>query len=131
MRNKIETIKGQIPSKSNSYRIITIRGHGSLAKTKAAKDYQESFLTQIREYRDLEISELTYVAKVYYDSRRPDLDGHLKMVLDCLQRAHAIVNDNKVLRIVCDKYVDKQDPRIEIMLVPGRNEEIDIFKLNW
>lgn len=129
--NKTETILGQIPSKSNSYRIITIKGHGSLAKTAAAKAYQEYFLLQIREYKNKGIEEFTYVAKVYYDSRRPDLDGHLKMVLDCLQKANAIVNDNKALRIVCDKYLDKENPRIEIMIVPGRNDLIDIFDINW
>lgn len=129
--NKTETILGQIPSKSNSYRIITIRGHGSLAKTAAAKAYQEYFLLQIRDYKNKNIEEFTYIAKVYYDSRRPDLDGHFKMVLDCLQRANAIVNDNKALRLVCDKYLDKENPRVEIMIVPGRNDSIDIFKIDW
>ena len=32
------TIYGQVPSKSNGYRIITICGHSSLGKTKALKD---------------------------------------------------------------------------------------------
>jgi hypothetical protein len=42
-------IKGNVPSKSNSYRIITLNGHGSLAKTKALKAYEESFFWQCGE----------------------------------------------------------------------------------
>ena len=40
------TIYGQVPSKSNGYKIITISGHSSLAKTKALKDYERKFYLQ-------------------------------------------------------------------------------------
>ena len=53
------------------------------------------------------------------------------MVLDCLQKAHAIVNDNKAMRVVADKGLDKINPRVEFMIIPGRNEEIDIFTIPW
>ena len=40
------TIQGHVPSKSNCYKIITIAGHASLAKTKALKDYENAFYLQ-------------------------------------------------------------------------------------
>ena len=48
-------IKGKVVSKSNSYRIVTMNGHGSLTKTPAMKKYEESFLWQVGNIRDLNI----------------------------------------------------------------------------
>ena len=39
-------IYGNAPSKANQYKIITLGGHGSLAKTKALKEYEEKFYLQ-------------------------------------------------------------------------------------
>ena len=41
-----QIIYGSIPSKSNSYKIVTLGGHGTLAKTKETKKYEESFFMQ-------------------------------------------------------------------------------------
>jgi Holliday junction resolvase RusA-like endonuclease len=46
-----------------------------------------------------------------------DLDNHCKVVLDCLQKAGAIVNDNKCVKIVAEKFIDKVNPRIEFKIV--------------
>ena len=53
---KEQVIIGQPPSKSNSYRIITISGHGSLAKTAKLKEYEKSFYLQCNKYRNKAIS---------------------------------------------------------------------------
>ena len=63
-------------------------------------------------------SEFKFVIDVYYDSRRPDLDNSLKVVLDCLQKAEVIKNDNKCLEIVAKKHLDKIDPRVEFIITP-------------
>ncbi|MDR0431063.1 MAG: hypothetical protein LBH58_11360 [Tannerellaceae bacterium] len=47
-----QIISGQVPSKSNSYKIITLNNHGSLAKTAALKDYERSFYLQCNQYRN-------------------------------------------------------------------------------
>jgi len=57
-------------------------------------------------------TEFKFIIDVYYDSRRPDLDNALKVVLDCLQKAGAIKNDNKCIEIVAEKNLDKENPRI-------------------
>ena len=113
-----QTIKGNAPSKSNSYKIITLHGHGSLAKTKALKEYENSFFMQCGKYRNLNIEGyFEYYAKVYYPSMRQDLDNHTKVVLDVLQKSNTIKNDNLCVKIVAEKFIDKDDPRIEFKLV--------------
>ena len=42
----------------------------------------------------------------------------LKVVLDCLQKAEVIKNDNKCIEIIAKKHLDKIDPRIEFSIVP-------------
>lgn len=53
---------------------------------------------------------------MFYPSQRSDLDNSLKVVLDCLQRVKAIRNDNKCVKIVAEKFLDKEKPRIEFEL---------------
>lgn len=113
-----QVIYGVCPSKSNSYRIITINGHGSLAKTKAVKEYEKSFYLQCNLYRNKGIEGLfEFHMDVYYPSNRSDIDGSTKVVLDNLQKVGAIKNDNKCVRLVLNKYVDKVNPRIEFEII--------------
>ena len=63
------TITGSVPSKSNSYRIVSIAGHGSLAKTDALRKYETAFYLQMGRYRDLGIQGLFELhADVYWPS---------------------------------------------------------------
>ena len=79
---------GTPPSKSNAYRIITINGHASLTKTKAMHAYEESFLWQVGSIRDANINvPFEFYLDVYFPSKRSDLDGCFKGILDCLQKA--------------------------------------------
>lgn len=118
MKEYTGIVKGTVPSKSNSYRIITINGHGSLTKTSAAKKYEESFLWQVGNCRDANISStFEFYIDVYYPSKRSDLDGCLKVVLDCLQKAKVITNDNNCCLIHARKFIDKDNPRVEFRIV--------------
>lgn len=113
-----QTILANTPSKSNCYRIITLSGHGSLCKTKALKDYENTFFMQCGKYRNLNIDSMfEYHAKVYYPSMRTDLDNHCKIVLDAMQKAKVITNDNKCVKIVAEKFIDKDNPRLEFKLI--------------
>jgi Holliday junction resolvase RusA-like endonuclease len=53
---------------------------------------------------------------VFYPNQRSDLDNSAKVVLDCLQKVKAIVNDNKCTKMVLRKFLDKDKPRIEFFL---------------
>ena len=111
-----QIIRGQAPSKSNQYRIITLRGHGSLCKTKQIKAYEERFFMQCG-LRGLMIDQRFKIdIDVYYASDRPDLDNALKVTLDCLQACKVIRNDRDCAEIHARKLIDKDNPRIEFTL---------------
>ena len=113
-----QIITGQVPSKSNSYKIITLNGHGSLAKTAALKAYEKSFYLQCGNYRNRRIKGLFELhLSVYNGSQRPDLDNSFKIVLDCLQVCKGIENDRNCVKIVAEKFVDKNNPRIEFEII--------------
>jgi Holliday junction resolvase RusA-like endonuclease len=120
-----QVVYGTAPSKSNCYRIITFRsaknsnkaGHASLAKTSALKKYEDDFYIQCSGYRNANIEGyFQFEMDVYYPNQRSDLDNSLKVVLDCLQKIGAFPNDNKCTRIVVNKYLDKNNPRVEFVI---------------
>lgn len=119
-----QIIFGSIPSKSNCYRIVTFRSkdplkksHATLAKTKELAKYEKDFILQCQHYRNAFITgEFEIEVDVYYPNDRSDLDNSLKVLLDLLQKVRAIHNDNKCVRIVANKYLDKSNPRIEFTL---------------
>lgn len=118
-----QIVYGNIPSKSNCYKIITLKSkdpnnaHDSLAKTKALSQYEKDFYIQCNKYRNAAIDEyFTLELDVYYPSQRSDLDNCLKVLLDCLQKVNAIKNDNKCVRIVANKFLDAKNPRVEFVI---------------
>ena len=114
----IQTILGKCPSKSNSYKIVTLNGHASLAKGPDLKAYEKSFYLQCNIYRNKMINGLFELhLNVYNNSQRQDLDGAFKIVLDCLQSCNAIKNDRNCVKIVAEKFIDKFNPRIEFELI--------------
>lgn len=116
--NKVQVILSNPPSKSNSYRIIRINGHGSLAKTSALKAYEKSFYLQCNHYRNKGIEGLFELhIDAYLSSQRQDLDNVLKGVLDCLEQCGAVKNDRNCTKIVANKFIDKEKPRIEFKIV--------------
>jgi Holliday junction resolvase RusA-like endonuclease len=91
--------------------------HKGLIKTKALKIYEDNFFIQCNHYRDKNIDTyFEFYIDVYYPSQRSDLDNSLKVVLDCLQKVKAIKNDNKCIKIVAQKFLDKENPRIEFTI---------------
>lgn len=115
------TIKGVVPSKSNCYKIITIAGHNSLGKTKALQAYEDSFFAQCKHRGAMVDKFFTLDVDVFYPSNVADLDNSLKSILDCLQYAKVIKNDCKCVGINARRFVDKDNPRVEITItVHGR-----------
>jgi len=115
--NEYQTIFGNVPSKSNGYKVVTINGHASLTKTKALKEYEDKFYIQCDKYRNVDIAGYFELhLKVFYPSERSDLDNSLKVILDCLQKVKAIRNDNKCVKISAEKYLDRERPRIEFSI---------------
>lgn len=120
-----QTILGKVPSKSNSYKIIAKKGangklHGSLAKGDSLIEYENKFYIQCNHYRNKPPIKGYFELhlRVYYPTERADLDNSLKIILDCLQqKCKAIMNDNKCVKVMAEKYLDKLNPRIEFKLI--------------
>jgi Holliday junction resolvase RusA-like endonuclease len=111
----MEVIYGTVPSKSNSYRF----SGKFMYKTKALKDYEQSFIEQCTFYKGAKIQgNIKIILKVYYPNRKSDLDGVTKAVLDLLQKVEAFDNDNKVAELFLYKGLDKENPRIEFLIEP-------------
>ena len=109
-----QTIMGNPPAKSNCYRI----GHRHLYKTEGLKDYEKLFDIQCNYYRNKNIEGyFEFYIDVFYPSRKSDLDNSLKCILDCLQDVKAIKNDNKCVKIVAQRFLDKEKPRIEFTII--------------
>jgi Holliday junction resolvase RusA-like endonuclease len=114
-----QVIHGKVPSKSNCYKVVTLNGHGSMAKQQALKDYEKSFYLQCNQYRGKMINTLFELClNVFYENQRPDLDNCFKTVLDCLQSCKAIKNDRNCVKIISEKFIDKVNPRIEFEIIP-------------
>ena len=117
----MQIIYGQVPSKSNCYKVITLSGHGSIAKQQSLKDYEKSFYLQCNEYRNAGIDGLFQLnVSVFNSSQRADLDNSLKAILDCLQGCGAVKNDRNCVKIVAEKFVDKEKPRVEFEIIEVR-----------
>jgi Holliday junction resolvase RusA-like endonuclease len=111
-----QVILGKTPSKSNCYRIITVRGNSTLGKTQALKAYENSFYLQCT-LRGLMITKkFKLTVDVFYPSNRSDIDNSLKAILDCLQACKVIKNDNQCVEIHIRKFVDTKEPRIELTI---------------
>ncbi len=117
-----QVIFGKVPSKSNCYKIITLRSsegksHGSLAKSAELKQYEKSFYIQCNKYRNKNIDQyFIFECDVYYPNQKSDLDNSCKVILDSLQSVGAIKNDNLCVRLVMNKYLDKLNPRAEFII---------------
>jgi Holliday junction resolvase RusA-like endonuclease len=104
------TILGQVPSKSNGYKI----GNNRLYKSKELKEYERSFWWQISAYNVITINKpFSIKILVYFQSNRSDLDNSAKIILDCLQNCKAIENDRLCHELHMVKYIDKENPRIK------------------
>ena len=112
-----QVIYGSCPSKSNAYKIIKINNVYTLGKTPALRNYEKSFYIQCNKYRDANLEGyLEFYMDVFYPNERSDLDNSAKCVLDCCQKVKAFQNDNKIVKLVLRKFLDKKNPRIEFII---------------
>ncbi len=110
-------IYGVCPSKSNSYKIIKINNKYTLGKSVAVRNYEKSFILQSKVYKNANLEGyLEIYMDVFYPNERSDLDGSQKVTIDCMQKVNAFKNDNKVVKIVLRKFLDKKNPRIEFII---------------
>lgn len=109
----VQIIFGEPASKANSRRVVRIAGQSRLIKSSKALIYSERFRKQVRPIDPLIETDVRVTMKIFYASRRPDLDESL--ILDLLQGV-IYVNDRQVKEKHIYWGLDKDNPRAEIIV---------------
>ena len=105
-------IRGEPASKSNSRKLVTIKGRPAFIKSEKARKYVKQFEEQCPQMGDsMFLDDVEVEMTVFYASRRPDLDE--SVILDCMQ-GFIYKNDRQVKRKVITWGLDKENPRAEI-----------------
>ena len=115
-----QIIFGEPASKANSRKVVKIGNVIRLIKSSKALKYSDMFKQQCRPLATLMIGDLRVIMRIFYASRRPDLDESL--ILDLLQGV-AYENDRQVKEKHIYWGLDKENPRCEI-----RVEQIAVEK---
>lgn len=117
-----------IPPSSNEYlgkRIAYSGRHAyvQVYKTKKAMDYEKYMVkTLVRNAKEQgwiipEKNDYLEMELVYYMNKLGrDIDNTYKLLIDALANAGLIINDDKVIPIPKNIYIDKDNPRIEVLL---------------
>ena len=108
-----QQFKGECVSKANSRRLVTIKGKPRFIKSSKALTFVKDMQAQAKRITPLLEKDLEAHIKIYYSSRRPDLDASL--VLDALEGVW-YKNDRQFRRLVLEKYLDKHDPRVDVFV---------------
>lgn len=104
-------VMGEPASKANSRKIVKFGARMASIKSKKALDYTKAFALQAPTIDPLIDTDVLLYIKIYYASRRPDLDESL--IMDCLQ-GKAFSNDRQVKAKLILHGLDRENPRAEI-----------------
>jgi len=106
-------IFGEPASKANSRRQVFVKGRSMFIKSAKALTYSQAFKLQAQnQKREILSGDVVVTIRIWYASRRPDLDESL--ILDLLQDV-AYANDRQVKeKHIYWMGVDKENPRCEI-----------------
>lgn len=107
-------ILGEPASKANSRKMVYVRGKPLFIKSEKALAYAKAFKRQVEAAQSVSLmfdGDVAVHIKIFYASRRPDLDESL--ILDLLQGV-AYENDRQVKEKHIYWGLDKDKPRTEI-----------------
>ena len=122
MENYSFTIEGEPASKANSRKIVLIGGRPASIKSDKARLYAEVFNAQCPRLDEMMDGDLSVYMKIFYASRRPDLDESL--ILDLMQ-GFIYKNDRQVKQKHIFWGLDKERPRT-IIKVSRISHEADL-----
>ena len=117
----IITILGEPASKANSRRLVSIGGKPRFIKSKKALLYSKAFDLQCPVRKNLFEEDLSIAIKIYYKTRRPDLDESL--ILDLLQ-GKIFKNDRSIKSKHVEHGLDKEQPRSVIVISSLDNKDL-------
>ena len=119
-------VSGEPASKANQRRAVLIHGKPRFIKSKKALSYSKNVLEQLSIRENLLEGHLCIAIKIYYRTRRPDLDESL--ILDLLQDK-LYKNDRQIKRKYIEHGLDKNNPRSIIVCGLIENSKDVIAKL--
>ena len=123
----IVTVSGEPASKANSRRLVMMGGKPRFIKSKKALGYSSGFNTQVGCRKELIEDDVCIAIKIFYKSRRPDLDESL--ILDLLEDK-VYKNDRQVKLKHIEWGLDKEDPRAIIVVGPQDQKDLVIDTLH-
>ena len=106
-------ILGEPASKANSRRVVKFGNMSRLIKSQKALDYSDTFRLQCPPLAKLMTGDLRVNMRIYYATRRPDLDESL--ILDLMQGL-VYENDRQVKERHTYWGLDAENPRSEIII---------------
>jgi Holliday junction resolvase RusA-like endonuclease len=107
------TIIGELASKANSRRLVTLHGLPRFIKSDKARAYLPALLLQVPILNPMFEEEVAISVTAFYASHRPDLD--ISLLLDALQ-GRVYRNDRQVREQHLYHAIDKVRPRVEVTL---------------
>jgi len=110
------TILGEPASKANSRRLVKFGNRPASIKSEKAINYLAAFKKQVPQLEDLMVGDLVVYMKIFYASRRPDLDPSL--ILDAME-GYIYKNDRQVREQHLYWGLDKENPRSVITIKRG------------
>ena len=104
-----QEVFGEPASKSNSRRLVRIKGSVRIIKSAKELNNKDEFLKQINAPDEPIEGDVELGVVVWYATRRPDLD--VSLIMDLLQDAAVIRNDRQIKIIRAYHQLDKENPR--------------------
>ena len=117
----IINILGEPSSKSNSRRFVSIGGKPRFIKSKKALLYSKDFNLQCPARKKMFEKDLSIAIKIYYRTKRPDLDESL--ILDLLQ-GKVFKNDRSIKSKYVEHGLDKEHPHSLIVISSLDNKDL-------
>ena len=108
-------VEGEPASKSNQRKIVSFGGRPALIKSDKARKYEKTFHSQCPKLDEMLEGDLAGCMRIFYASRRPDLDESL--ILDLMQGC-VYKNDRQVKHKNVFWGLDKEKPRSIIRVYP-------------
>lgn len=82
---------------------------------KEARDWMDNAIWKFKYYKGVKPKAVTII---YFLKFRRDIDSSLKLILDAMQKAQVVENDNDIVEMHIFKKRDHEDPRLEIEFYP-------------
>ena len=128
------TIQGKPLTSTNRNKIVKMGKRYGVMKSDAAIAYQEDAVWQLVNQRNK--SQHTTITQpfavelhIYRKKNQGDVDNYSKAIFDAMQQARIMTNDSLIYRMAVEKFVDKDDPRVEIYIRKPEAEQGTLFPL--